>query len=193
MKNTTAVSEHDIRLFFDAADRLLQAAKHQGTTAERATSALLKVTATHERQMRDVREEVITAVASMAGTTAQESARLLANHFREADRAAEKAADRYERACQSLGWRNWIWFLAAQGVMCLMAVVLIITLVPSMDEINARRNTLRQLQAEVQGYPLLWGNCRVKGEVRRCFRLDNRAGILKSDDGSNWYLPWREK
>lgn len=106
-----------------------------------------------------MREEVISAVASMAGSTAQESARLLANHFREADRAAEKAADRYDRACRSLGWRNWIWFLAAQGGMCLVAVVLIMTLIPSLDEIYARRNTLTQLQVEVEGYPLHWGNC----------------------------------
>lgn len=189
MKNNTAVSEHDIRLFFDAADRLLQAAKQQGTTAERATSALLQVTATHERQMRDVREEVISAVASMAGSTAQESARLLANHFREADRAAEKAADRYERACRSLGWRNWIWFLAAQGGMCLVAAVLIMTLIPSLDEIHARRNTLTQLEVEVEGYPLHWGNCRVDGKVRRCFRTDDKAQNIRAEDGSTWIVP----
>ena len=25
------------------------------------------------------------------------------------------AVNRYERACRSLGWRTWLWFLTAQG------------------------------------------------------------------------------
>ncbi|PKH19341.1 hypothetical protein CIG19_20055 [Enterobacterales bacterium CwR94] len=193
MKNTNAVSEDDIRLFFDAADRLLQAAQRQGDTAERATSALLKVTAVHERQMREVRDEVSSTVTSMAGATAQESARLLAEHFREADRAAEKAADRYERACRSLSWRNWIWFMAAQGMMCLVAGVLIWKLVPSLDEIHARRTVLAQLQEETEGLTLSWTNCTtVDGKVTRCFRTDDKAGILKLDDGSIWRVPWHK-
>ncbi|MBK0127425.1 hypothetical protein IAE30_27140 [Pantoea sp. S61] len=194
MKNTNAVSEHDIRLFFDAADRLLQAAKQQGSTAERATSALLKVTATHERQMRDVSEEVISAVTSIAGSTAQESARLLAGHFREADRAAEKAAERYERACRSLGWRNWLWFLAAQGMICVTAITLIVRLVPSMDEIQARRSTLAQLQEQTEGLPLSWTNCiTADGKDMRCFRTDDKAGNFTSKDGSTWHVPWRKQ
>lgn len=192
MKNTNAVSEDDIRLFFDAADRLLQASQRQGDTAERATSALLKVTAVHERQMREVRDEVIGAVTSMAESTAQESARLLAGHFSEADRAAKKAADRYERAWRSLGWRSWIWFLVAQGMMCLVASVLIVTLVPSLDEIHALRTVLEQLQEEAEGYPLQWGNCKVNGKVTRCFRTDNKAGIITPEDGSTWLVPLRK-
>ena len=193
MKNTNAVSEHDIRLFFDAADRLLHAAEQQGKTADRATSALLRASAVHERQMRAVRDDVISAVTSMAGLTAQESARLLTDNFREADRAADRAAARYERASRSLGWRNWLWFLAAQGVLCTVAIVLIVTLVPSLDEIHARRATLAQLQEETKGFPLSWTDCPgADGKVYRCFRTDERAGAFTSKDGSTWHVPWRK-
>lgn len=193
MKNTNAVSEHDIRLFFDAADRLLQAAKQQGATAERATSALLQVTKTHERQMRDVRDDVIRAVTSMAESTALDSARLLAEHFREADRAADRAAERYERACRSLGWRNWLWFLGAQVLLCTVATVLILRLVPSLDEIHARRTVLAQAKEAAERFPLYWQDCTVEGKATRCFRTDETAGVLKLDDGSIWRVPWYGK
>ncbi len=42
-------------------------------------------------------------------------------------------------------------------MMCLVASVLIVTLVPSLDEIHARRTVLEQLQEEAEGYPLQWG------------------------------------
>lgn len=190
MKNTNTVSEHDIRLFFDAADRLLQAAKQQGITAERATSALLQATAVHERQMRDVRESVISAINETASATAHESARHLADHFRKADLAADNAATRYEKASRSLGWRNWLWFLAAQLVLGIVAVVLIVTLIPSLDEIHARRTALAQAKDEADRLPLHWHDCTVEGKARRCFRTDDKAGVLTLDDGSTWRVPW---
>lgn len=194
MKNKNAVSEDDIRLFFDASDRLLQAAVQQGRAGEQATSALLQATAVHERQMRAVRDDVISAVRSMADTTAQESARLLAHHFREADRAADGAAERYERASRSLGWRNWLWFVAAQGMLCTVAILLILTLVPSLDEIHARRTALAQLQEETEDLQLSWTNCTTAdGKASRCFRTNDKAGVFKRDDGSTWHIPWHKQ
>ena len=193
MKNTHSVSEHDIRRFFDAADRLFLAAEQQGKTAERATSALLKTVTVHERQMHEIRDDVIGAVTSIAGSTAQESANLLADHFREADSAAEAAKKRYEKACRSLGWRNWIWFLAAQLVLCTVAIVLIVTLVPSLDKIHARSAALAQLQAETESFPLFWTDCpATDGKVYRCFRTDEKKGAYTSKDGSTWHVPWRK-
>lgn len=195
MKNTNinTISDHDIRLFFDAADRLLQAAQLQGKTADRATSALLKVTAAHERHVRQVRDDVIGAVTSMAGSTAQESARLLADHFSEADRAAEKAAERYERACRSLGWRRWLWFLTAQVAFCAVTIGLIMTLIPPLDEIQARRAALAQAKEVADRFPLYWRDCTVDGKTTRCFRTDEKAGVLRLDDGSVWRVPWRKQ
>jgi len=192
MKNTNSISEHDIRLFFEAADRLLQAAQQQGKTADRATSTLIHSAASHEKQMREVRDDVISAVTAMADSTAQRSARLLADHFREADRAADEATNRYERACRSLGWRSWLWFLAAQGVLCSVVIVLILTLVPSLDEIHERRSTLAQLYKETEGFPLYWRNCNVDGKVTRCFRTDDKAGNFTSENGSTWHVPWQK-
>lgn len=193
MKNKNAVSDDDIRLFFDAADRLLLAARQQGTTAERATSTLVQAVAAHEKQMRAVRDDVIGAVTSMADITAQESARLLAHHFREADRAAHGAAERYERASRSLGWRNWLWFIAAQGILCTVAIVLILTLIPSLDEIHARRTALAQLQEETDALQLSWTNCTTSdGKATRCFRTNDKAGVFRRDDGSTWHIPWRQ-
>ncbi|OWS75373.1 hypothetical protein CBW22_12090 [Pantoea sp. VS1] len=193
MKNTNAISDHDIRLFFDAADRILQAAQQQGKTADRATSALLQVTAAHERHVKAVGDDVISAVTSMAGSTAQESARLLAEHFREADRAAEKAAERYERASRSLGWRSWLWFLTAQVAFCAVAIGFIMTLVPPLDEIQARRAALAQAKEEAERFPLYWHDCTVDGKKTRCFRTDEKAGVLTLDDGSIWRVPWRKQ
>lgn len=193
MKNTNAVSEHDIRLFFDAADRLLQAALQQGETAEQATSALIQAAAVHKRQMRDVGESVISAIDAAASTTAQESARLLADHFREADRTADRAAERYKRACRSLGWKNWLWFVAAQGALCTVAIVLIVTLIPSLDEIHARRTALAQAKEVAERIPLSWRECTVEGKATRCFRTDEKAGVLRLDDGSIWRVPWSKQ
>lgn len=195
MKNTNinSISDHDIRLFFDAADRLLQAAKEQGKTAEQATSALLQVTADHERNVKEVRDDVISAVTSMAGSTAQSSARLLAKHFRQADSAAEKAAERYERACRSLGWRNWVWFLTAQLAFCAVTIGIIWTLIPPLDEIQARRTALAQAKEVADRIPLYWHDCSVDGKITRCFRTDEKAGAFKLDDGSIWRVPWRKQ
>ena len=194
MKKTNEVSDHDIRLFFDAADRILQAAQQQGKTAEKATSVLLQSAAAHERQMREIRDDVIGAVTSMAGSTAQESARLLAHHFREANRAADGAANRYERASRSLGWKSWIWFLAAQGMLFATAIVLILTLIPSLDEIHARRTELAEAKEEAERFPMSWTNCTTAdGKAMRCFRTDDRAGVFKGDDGSTWHVPWRKQ
>lgn len=193
MKNTNTISDHDIRLFFDAADRILQAAQQQGKTADRATSALLQATTAHERHVREIRDDVISAVKSMAGSTAKGSARLLAEHFREADRAAEKASDRYERACRSLGWRNWIWFLTAQVALCAVAIGLIMTLIPPLDEIQARRTALAQAKEVAERLPLYWRDCTVDGKTTRCFRTDEKAGVLTLDDGSIWRVPWRKQ
>ncbi|WLO87346.1 hypothetical protein IFU33_22805 (plasmid) [Pantoea agglomerans] len=193
MKNTNSLSEHDIRLFLDAADRLFLAAEQQGKTAERATLDLLNTVTVHKRQMHEIRDDVISAVTSIAGSTAQKSANLLADHFREADSAAEDAKARYEKACRSLGWRNWLWFLAAQGVLCTVAIVLIATLVPSLDEIHARRAALAQLQEETKGVPLSWTDCfAADGKVYRCFRTDEQKGAYTSKDGSTWHVPWRK-
>ncbi|HAU5565746.1 TPA: hypothetical protein JD264_18290 [Serratia fonticola] len=130
----------------------------------------------------------------MAGSTAQESARLLTAHFREADRTADRAAERYERACRSLGWRNWLWFLAAQGVLCTVAIVLVVALVPSLDEIHARRAVLAQLQEETEGVPLSWADCPAEGgKTIRCFRTDEKAGAFTAKDGSKWRVPWHRQ
>lgn len=193
MKNTNAISEHDIRLFFDAADRILQAAQQQGKTAERATSGLVQSAAAHERQMRAVRDDVIGAVTSMAGSTAQESARLLADHFREADRAADAAAERYERASRSLGWRRWLWFLTAQVAFCAVTIGIIWTLIPPLDEIQSRRTALAQAKEVADRFPLYWHDCTVDGKTTRCFRTDEKAGVLRLDDGSIWRVPWRKQ
>lgn len=143
----------------------------------------------NEKHKQEVRNEVISAVTAMAESTAQRSAQLLAEHFSEADRAADGASDRYERACRTLGWRSWLWFLAAQGVLCSVAIMLILTLIPSLDEIHERRLTLMQLQKETEGFPLYRGNCTVNGKVTRCFRTDDKAGNFTSKDGSTWHVP----
>ncbi|MCK6847602.1 hypothetical protein L8S25_17115 [Enterobacter cloacae] len=91
-----------------------------------------------------------------------------------------------------IGWRSWLWFLAAQGVLCSVAIVLILTLIPSLDEIHDRRLTLMQLQKETEGFPLYWGNCTVNGKVTRCFRTDDKAGNFTSKDGSTWHVPWQK-
>lgn len=102
------------------------------------------------------------------------------------------AVNRYERACRSLGWRTWLWFLTAQGVLCSVVIVLILTLVPSLDEIHERRSTLTQLHKETEGFPLYWGNCNVDGKVTRCFRTDDKAGNFTSEDDSTWHVPWQK-
>ena len=184
------MNEHDIRLFFDAADRLLMAAQQNGLQADRATAALTKVTAEHERQIKELRADVIEVIDRSADITAKESARLLSEHFHQADRAAEGAAARYERAAKLFSWRNFVFIITGQLVIFLIMAALIITLVPSLDEIRARQAELAQLREESGHFPGSWHACRVGNEVRRCFRTDESAGLAKLSDGSTWRLPW---
>lgn len=117
----------------------------------------------------------------------------MAEHFREADRAADAAAERYERASRSLGWRNWVWFLTAQLAFCAVTLGIIWTLIPPLDEIQARRTALAQAKEVADRIPLYWHDCTVDGKITRCFRTDEKAGVLTLDDGSIWRVPWRKQ
>lgn len=114
---------------------------------------------------------------------------LLSGHFAAADVAARKTREGYKRAAGGLNRRVWAGFIHVQLAIIVTAAFSVYFFAPSLDEIQARRITLAQLQGVTEVH---WGNCNVNGKVTRCLRTDETAGNSTAEDGSSWHVPWHK-
>lgn len=182
------LTDHDAQLFFDAANKLLNAARSDGEKSRRAASELVFYVNNTEGRLKKLECEVINTIHESAELTANKTADLLSAKFQEADAAANKAAKLYQKSAQSLNRRTWIYFFGVQFVLVFIAVVLILTLIPSLDEINQRRAELDFYKSQPNISKLKWSKC---GD-EDCIRMDEVENEeYKGRDGSTWRIPWR--
>lgn len=184
------LTDHDVRLFFEAANTLLNAVRNDGTRSREATAILTSFINKVDARLRNLEYEVTHSINGSAQITANRTAELLSKKFREADTAAEKAAKLYQEAERKLNVRSWFFFAGAQLAFVLLVSVLVIALVPSMEEIQQRRAELAYLDKQLDIGKLQWSTCGDKKE--KCLRMDEREGrIRKASDGSIWGVPWK--
>ncbi|MDC9588369.1 hypothetical protein PSI23_03320 [Xenorhabdus sp. XENO-10] len=185
------LTDHDVQLFFEAANTLLKAARGDGEKSREATVVLASFTKKVDARLRNLENDVTRSISESVETTANRTAELLSVKFKEADKAAEKAANLYQEAEKKLNFRSWFYFVGAQVGFVLLVSVLMMILVPSMDEIQQRRAELTNLDKQLEVGKLRWSICGDKKE--KCLRMDEReGGAWKSDDGSIWRIPWKE-
>ncbi|MFC4729599.1 hypothetical protein [Coralloluteibacterium thermophilus] len=189
------LTEHDVQLFFDAAGKLLEAAKDDGLKSKLATQALMQFCHQLDGRLRSLEKDVVGIIEASAEMTASRAADLLREHFQQADAAAEQAAARYRHAADRLGVRMWAIFLGTQIALAGVLIVLVLVLVPSLDEILQRRADLAHINEQLDGVPLSWSICGEGRQARKCFQTDERSprSLYRSEDGRTWRIPMRDR
>ncbi|AYH07369.1 MULTISPECIES: hypothetical protein [Pectobacteriaceae] len=187
------LTDHDVQLFFDAAEKLREAAERDGEKAQKATAALASFVNQMSARLQKLENDVSYKINRSAETTADRAAELLSVKFQQANEAAKIATEQYKEAEKKLNIRIWLYFLCPQIVMMLVFIASIFFLVTSLDEIQQRRAELSYLNEQIKNSRLTWITC--DGD-KKCFRTDERGhgGKLYTNDrdGSTWRLPWTE-
>ena len=183
------LTDRDVQLFFDAAEKLREAAEYDGEKARKTTAELASFINRVDARLQRLENDVSHKISSSAEITANRAADLLSVQFRQANEAAQRATEQYQYVAKSLNFRNWFYILGSQIVLVLVFIALIVFLVPSLDEIQQRRAQLTYLNKQLDGPPFQWGMC----GKEKCFRTDERNGKgAKDKDGNTWRVPWKE-
>lgn len=187
------LTDHDVQLFFDAAEKLRQAAERDGEKAREATAALAFFVDKMSTRLQTLENDVSHNINSSAETTANRAAELLSVKFQQANDAAQRATEQYQEVAENLKFRSWLYTLGIQIVLMLVVMTPILFLVPSLDEIQQHRAELSSLNEQIKNSRLKWTNCE---EGKKCFRTDERwnGGKAYTDkrDGSTWRIPSTE-
>ncbi|WP_232095933.1 hypothetical protein [Serratia rubidaea] len=152
-------TDHDVQLFFDAAEKLREAAERDGEKAREATAALASFVNKMTFHLHKLEDDVSQKINSSAETTASRAAELLSIKFQHANDAAKRATEQYQKAAKNLSVRNWFYILGANIALILIFIASIIILVPSLDDIQQRRAELSTLNEQIESSHLKWANC----------------------------------
>ncbi|WP_371197374.1 hypothetical protein [Klebsiella aerogenes] len=186
------LTDRDVQLFFDAAEKLREAAECDGKNAREATAALASFINKMNIRLQKLEADVSHNLNNSAETTANRAAELLSIKFQHANDAAERATEQYQQAAENLNIRNWFFILGTQIVLILIFIASILFLVPSLDDIQQRREELSSLNEQIKNSHLEWANC--EGD-KKCFRTDERGNAGEpyrgKQDGSTWRVPWK--
>ncbi|MBC3211980.1 hypothetical protein [Serratia fonticola] len=188
-----SLTDRDVQLFFDAAEKLREAAERDGEKARKATAALVSFVNEMSARLQKLEDDVSHKINSSAETTANRAAELLSVNFQQANVAAKRATEQYQEAVENLNFRNWLYVLGTQIVLMLVFIVSILFLVPSLDEVQQRQAELSSLNEQIKNSRLTWAFCE---EDKKCFRTDERenggAPYKDKQDGGTWRVPWKE-
>lgn len=185
------LTDHEARLFFDVAGKLLEAMRQDRSNSLEATKALSGLYQQLGARLGSLEKQVVEKVDGAATKTATEAANLLQENFKQADVAARKAADLYREAAKGLAWQRWMYYVGAQVVLVLLGALLITTLVPSLDEIRDRRQALTELNHEIESRRWNLATC----DKDLCVQLDKkrgRGGLFDEEGGNTWCIPKRK-
>ncbi|WP_104656255.1 hypothetical protein [Ralstonia insidiosa] len=184
---------------FDAAGKVLEATYTDAQSTRQAIQALSHTRDLVERRLNELHREVTHSVEGAAETTAERTAELLREKFEQADQAADRAAQRYTRAANGLGWKLLALALLMQVAIFVGVWLLVQNTVPSLSEIEARRQEVVQLERQVAALERRGGRLELRdcldGNKRShpCFRTDEEklAGVYQDKgDGKTFRIPW---
>lgn len=185
--------DDQIQIQLDIVTKILAASIQSQENAEAAISALDEMRTRVEARIGALAQSVVHKIDGAAKISAVEAAKLLQQHFIEADEQAVLAAARYERAAKWLGFKAFLF--SAILILTVLGSVLItvMTFIPTREEIDARRQELagmelRALELEKRGVNLMWSTC--SGSL--CFRTSEKEGPWGSN-GETWRKPYPQK
>lgn len=183
---------------FDALHKVLEATATNQKSAEDAINALSALRTAVARDLRELSESVNSTMKELAPKAAERAAGLLQQNFKVADEAARGAARHYERASGFLTWKLVGMTLLAQSVLLMGVWLLARSSIPSVAEIEARRQEIKEMAQQVailesRGGRLQMDQCKdSRGRMRLCFRTnesDERV-FQRPDDGKTFRIPW---
>lgn len=170
---------------YDTAQKLLELSLTDEQSARDAIGNLnLAVTALDrtreilEHKLGRISGSVVQTIEASAETTADKVANLLQKKFQDANTAATEAASRYNDAAKMLTWKLAAVALGAQVALFGGAWLLVQRTIPSVAEIESRKQTIAQQAAmlatlEERGGMLDVATCvDKKGREHQCFRTD---------------------
>lgn len=191
---------------YDTAQKLLEvaltdelSARDAITNLDEAVTALNRTRGQLEQKLGQISGVVVQTIEAAAETTADKAASLLQEKFQEANRAAAEATSRYKDAARKLTWKLAAVALSVQVVLLGGVWLLVQRTVPSLAEIESRKQTIAQQTAtlaalEKQGGKFDTVPCSdPKGRVRQCFRTDESIGsgpLKRPNDDKTYRILW---
>ncbi|CAE6905340.1 hypothetical protein R69927_05638 [Paraburkholderia domus] len=175
--------EHEtaFQRLYDAANKILEATYNDEETARQAIQALSVTRTRLEQRIGELAREVTEKVDASALRMAHEAARLLAEKFTEADDAAERARDRYNKVGRRLTWKLLGGAAVLQCLLLAGAWLIVERTLPSQAEIEARRQTIEQLSQQASESRTEIGNLQRDANTmtRKVTSLERRGGRLE--------------
>lgn len=189
--------ESHIQRQLNIVSQILESTIEDRKTVQKATQTLGTLEKAFEKSLTALKADVSRSINAVAIASAEKAGELLSEKFSDADKAALAAQERYELASKQLGWKMFgfaaLCLLLAFG---LMVLAFFIT-VPSYKEIDARRQEVRNLEANLADLKLRGALLQVKtctldnGTAAACVRTDEREKeALWGKDGVSYRLIW---
>jgi hypothetical protein len=175
---------------------LLAASAQNHNDAKMAITALDDLRIKLARDVSAMSENVRSTITNSADGTAKRAAKLLQEQFSQADAAADAAAQRYLSAGRWLGVKTFLTLLTCLAAAVLGAWLLASPLLPTFEELQARRDEIVALTAraedmEKKGANLEWTYCENRnGRKSLCFRTDGEQYSNKKN-GAFYSVPYR--
>lgn len=188
--------ENQIQRYLTIVRQILESTIEDRKTVQEATRTLEALSKASEKHLTSLKADVSKSIDAVANRSAAKAAELLSEHFNEADKAALVVKERYEHAAKRLGWKMFgfaaLCLLLAFGLMALAFIIM----VPSYEEIDARRQEVRALEANLAGLKLRGAllqvtTCNLDNGVQvACVRTDERQKAPWGEGGETYRIIW---
>ncbi|WP_321903938.1 hypothetical protein [Paraburkholderia tropica] len=184
-----------IRPVLDVLNKLLEKAYAEQETAQMSATQLNRARIGLEQCAEALIKEVDRKLEASTEKTAQKAAQLLKVQFKDADKAAVQAAERYHSAALHLGWKLFAGLAAIQLLILSVGWLLIRQSFPTQEQIEQRRQEVAELtntvsQLEKRGGRVKWSYCADGDRNRLCFQTDETPkNGWHSDDGHPYRVP----
>ena len=186
--------ENQIQRYLTIVRQILESTIEDRKTVQEATRTLEALSKASEKHLTSLKADVSKSIDAVANRSAAKAAELLSEHFNEADKAALVVKERYEHAAKRLGWKMFgfaaLCVLLAFGLMELAFIIM----VPSYEEIDARRQEVRALEANLAGLKLRGAllqvtTCNLDNGVQvACVRTDERQKAPWGEGGETYRI-----
>lgn len=195
-----SINEKNFQILFDTAGKILEATYIDEQLARQAIQALNETQGRLEQRLNQLSRNIENTIKSSASSTATETANLIYGKFTEADKAAEQAAQRYNQAAKTLGWRLFGGAILLQFFIFLGIWLFLNHTLPSYEEIKAKQQKSIQLEQQLselksKGANIVLTKCLDKASQKQylCIRTDERSqrpSIYYGDNGETYRIPF---
>jgi hypothetical protein len=174
-------SDHEFKLLFDAANRVLQAVILEQKSASSAIRALEHMDYEVRVKLANAMDKMTREIEASAQETAHKAADILSEHFEAADAAANEAKRRYDRSARYLGLK-WVGCIGLLQILFLLLTWIVIgRAIPSKEELASRRASVEQLEHHASELRIQSNELMNKINVmqRKIFKLETKGANLE--------------